>query len=272
MVQSRLQHRRVGLQLRPPREFSRPRPDLQGRARPAAAPHDLQFPRQRLQGRAIHRRRARPDRHRDEADDQGHRQRAARQLQRRAVPVDAQYRRHHHGRRPEDERRSTAIASPGTPTICSSWARRCSRRTPPTIRPARSARSPIGRRRRSSSKYLKNPGPLVPRDPAGEDSQTMQIRRIPRHRIAGATIRFCAGVAAGSAAAADAEHGKVLFQACAACHSERPDALGPSLRACSAASRRRSRIFAIPNADEAGQSDLGRGQSAAPTSPTRRPR
>ena len=31
-------------------------------------------------------------------------------------------------------------------------------------------------------------------------------------------------------AAADAEHGKVLYQACAACHTERPDALGPSLK------------------------------------------
>jgi cytochrome c len=35
---------------------------------------------------------------------------------------------------------------------------------------------------------------------------------------------------ATSAAAADAEHGKVLYQACIACHSERPDALGPSLK------------------------------------------
>ena len=32
------------------------------------------------------------------------------------------------------------------------------------------------------------------------------------------------------AAAADAEHGKALYQACIACHSERPDALGPSLK------------------------------------------
>jgi cytochrome c len=31
------------------------------------------------------------------------------------------------------------------------------------------------------------------------------------------------------AAAADAEHGKQVFQACAACHSDKPDALGPSL-------------------------------------------
>ena len=35
---------------------------------------------------------------------------------------------------------------------------------------------------------------------------------------------------AGSAAAADAVHGKALYQACAACHTERPDALGPSLK------------------------------------------
>jgi cytochrome c len=32
------------------------------------------------------------------------------------------------------------------------------------------------------------------------------------------------------ARAADAEHGKELFRACFACHSERPDALGPNLR------------------------------------------
>jgi cytochrome c len=37
-------------------------------------------------------------------------------------------------------------------------------------------------------------------------------------------------LASGSAAAADAEHGKVLYQTCAACHTERPDALGPSLK------------------------------------------
>jgi cytochrome c len=32
------------------------------------------------------------------------------------------------------------------------------------------------------------------------------------------------------AVAADAEHGKALYAACAACHSEKPDALGPSLK------------------------------------------
>jgi len=34
----------------------------------------------------------------------------------------------------------------------------------------------------------------------------------------------------GVASAADAAHGKIVFQTCAACHSERPGAIGPSLR------------------------------------------
>jgi cytochrome c len=37
-------------------------------------------------------------------------------------------------------------------------------------------------------------------------------------------------LSAGAAAGADAEHGKTLYQACLACHTERPDALGPSLK------------------------------------------
>jgi cytochrome c len=40
---------------------------------------------------------------------------------------------------------------------------------------------------------------------------------------------FFAFVAA-PAAAADADHGKVLFETCAACHSDRSDALGPNLK------------------------------------------
>jgi cytochrome c len=35
---------------------------------------------------------------------------------------------------------------------------------------------------------------------------------------------------ANTAGAADAEHGKALFQACVVCHTEKPDALGPSLK------------------------------------------
>jgi cytochrome c len=34
---------------------------------------------------------------------------------------------------------------------------------------------------------------------------------------------------AGPAAAADVDHGRVLFETCAACHSDRADALGPNL-------------------------------------------
>lgn len=37
-------------------------------------------------------------------------------------------------------------------------------------------------------------------------------------------------LAANGAQAADVEHGKVVFRTCAACHSEKPDAIGPSLR------------------------------------------
>ena len=39
-----------------------------------------------------------------------------------------------------------------------------------------------------------------------------------------------AGVSGATAMAADAEHGKELFLACAACHSEKPDAIGPNLK------------------------------------------
>ena len=35
---------------------------------------------------------------------------------------------------------------------------------------------------------------------------------------------------APGALAADAENGKTLYQACAACHTEKPDAMGPSLK------------------------------------------
>jgi cytochrome c len=49
-----------------------------------------------------------------------------------------------------------------------------------------------------------------------------------RHAIASTIL--LAALSASPAAAADAEHGKVLYQACIACHSERPDALGPSLK------------------------------------------
>jgi cytochrome c len=46
--------------------------------------------------------------------------------------------------------------------------------------------------------------------------------------VAGALVLFT--LATDHVRAADAEHGKALFAPCAACHSERADALGPSLK------------------------------------------
>ena len=44
---------------------------------------------------------------------------------------------------------------------------------------------------------------------------------------------LCAAIlvtaATQTAQAADAAHGKAVFQACAACHSDKPDAIGPNL-------------------------------------------
>jgi cytochrome c len=53
-----------------------------------------------------------------------------------------------------------------------------------------------------------------------------------QNRTSGAAIgaALVLALSAGAAAAADAEHGKALFQTCAACHTDRPDALGPSLK------------------------------------------
>jgi cytochrome c len=50
-------------------------------------------------------------------------------------------------------------------------------------------------------------------------------------RVAGvAPLALLLTLSAISAAAVDVEHGKALYQTCAACHTERPDALGPSLK------------------------------------------
>jgi cytochrome c len=45
---------------------------------------------------------------------------------------------------------------------------------------------------------------------------------------AGAAL--CVIISGVGAMAADASHGKELFLACAACHSEKPDAIGPNLK------------------------------------------
>jgi cytochrome c len=51
------------------------------------------------------------------------------------------------------------------------------------------------------------------------------------HKLfAGATIALTVVITAGAALAADAVHGKQVFETCAACHSDKPDAIGPTLR------------------------------------------
>jgi cytochrome c len=57
----------------------------------------------------------------------------------------------------------------------------------------------------------------------------MQTKKTGALTGAAAAIVLMA-VATTPAAAADAAHGKVVFQTCAACHSDKPDAIGPSLR------------------------------------------
>jgi len=51
-----------------------------------------------------------------------------------------------------------------------------------------------------------------------------------RVSVIGGGIVFLLALTTPHANAADVEHGKALFQPCAACHSARPDALGPNLR------------------------------------------
>ena len=53
-----------------------------------------------------------------------------------------------------------------------------------------------------------------------------------RHSVSRITtgVFLLIALATSPAAAADSDHGKVLYQSCAACHTERPAALGPSLK------------------------------------------
>lgn len=60
--------------------------------------------------------------------------------------------------------------------------------------------------------------------------------RVCRAGLRPGTVIIAAGTAAlalllqAQARAADAAHGKVVFETCAACHSDKPDAIGPTLR------------------------------------------
>ena len=57
-----------------------------------------------------------------------------------------------------------------------------------------------------------------------------RIQRLMQGAILAVQTLVLLALSVGGTAAADAEHGKAVFAACAACHSERPDALGPSLK------------------------------------------
>jgi cytochrome c len=48
--------------------------------------------------------------------------------------------------------------------------------------------------------------------------------------VPGIAVALALTLTASVAGAADAAHGKIVFQTCAACHSEKPNAIGPSLR------------------------------------------
>jgi len=62
----------------------------------------------------------------------------------------------------------------------------------------------------------------------------------------GASLLKLAATTAAQAADAggDAVHGKIVFQTCAARHSDKPDAIGPTLRGVYDADRARSMTFA----------------------------
>jgi cytochrome c len=54
--------------------------------------------------------------------------------------------------------------------------------------------------------------------------------RVTMMVLAGAAAAMLAVPLGGGAMAADAAHGKELFITCVACHTEKPDAIGPSLK------------------------------------------
>src|SRR5947208_7479518 len=54
--------------------------------------------------------------------------------------------------------------------------------------------------------------------------------RMQQSVVAAAGALVLLALFTAAVAAADVEDGKALYQTCAACHTERPDALGPSLK------------------------------------------
>jgi cytochrome c len=64
----------------------------------------------------------------------------------------------------------------------------------------------------------------------GSFADIMRVSVFVRVSVLAAASCALATLIQSPANAADAEHGKQVFQACAACHTDRPDAIGPSLK------------------------------------------
>ena len=58
----------------------------------------------------------------------------------------------------------------------------------------------------------------------------MRMTMMVRAGLLGAGGAAALAFSAGGALAADAAHGKELFLTCVACHTEKPDAIGPNLK------------------------------------------
>src|SRR5262249_21823199 len=116
---------------------------------------------------------------------------------------------------------STAICNHGMRITFSSWVHPRFRSSRRTIQPGRWGRLRIGRRTRSSTITARVPGRW---------SMRRVMRKIMRAHFQLILVVGLFLALAGNALSADNENGKVVFQACVACHTEKPDAVGPSLR------------------------------------------
>jgi cytochrome c len=57
-----------------------------------------------------------------------------------------------------------------------------------------------------------------------------ELKNTMSHSLGAVATAMLASLAVSPVLAADVEHGKSLYAACLVCHTERPDALGPSLK------------------------------------------
>jgi cytochrome c len=81
---------------------------------------------------------------------------------------------------------------------------------------------------RNFSRHCEPTGPA--RSGRPDDRLHEAIQRAPQLLDCFVASLLAMTIATSAALAADTAHGKVVFQTCAACHSDKPDAIGPSLR------------------------------------------